>query len=310
MASTYKVGRGSAISPLGWVCLGENSSAELFLDLVEKGCNPFKRMEIDDYPSPFHLAIRNDSLMEDVVRLRKEEAFCNILISRGRRVLRNCKNILGQNLAHAAAVSGRLWVLQKLRNICPELLTEGDVEMRTPLHLAVLFGQLDMVTYLAGLDGIQIDARTSSGETPLHMACRENSRPAVEILLRSRADVNIQDANFHIPLDVAIDSGHGDTDNLILGENEFPDADVAQSQVTLENPSGSSPTEITSKQLKSSRNFECLVCMDGKREVAIDPCGHVALCKKCADRVMTSTRPKCPICRTRIVKMLRVFVSL
>jgi RNA polymerase subunit RPABC4/transcription elongation factor Spt4 len=43
--------------------------------------------------------------------------------------------------------------------------------------------------------------------------------------------------------------------------------------------------------------------------MAIIDCGHLAMCRGCADLIMGSTR-ECPLCRTRIVtdaRLLRIF---
>ena len=54
----------------------------------------------------------------------------------------------------------------------------------------------------------------------------------------------------------------------------------------------------------SSSGPECVVCMQKPHEAVIDPCGHISMCIRCAERVDT-----CPICRGSIDKVLRVFVS-
>ena len=55
----------------------------------------------------------------------------------------------------------------------------------------------------------------------------------------------------------------------------------------------------------------CVVCQDEEANIAIVDCGHLAMCRACADLVMGSTR-ECPLCRTRIVtesRLRRIFKS-
>jgi hypothetical protein len=52
------------------------------------------------------------------------------------------------------------------------------------------------------------------------------------------------------------------------------------------------------------RDSHCRVCLDRPLEVALEPCGHVAICRDCANRL-----DSCPICRTSIAKKKNVFVS-
>lgn len=47
----------------------------------------------------------------------------------------------------------------------------------------------------------------------------------------------------------------------------------------------------------------CVVCMAKPEEVAVDPCGHLSMCRDCATQVKM-----CPVCRGPIGKLLRVYV--
>jgi E3 ubiquitin-protein ligase RGLG len=51
----------------------------------------------------------------------------------------------------------------------------------------------------------------------------------------------------------------------------------------------------------------CAVCMDAPRDAAFVPCGHVALCCRCAAAVMATSR-RCPICRAAPQTHLRVYL--
>jgi len=48
---------------------------------------------------------------------------------------------------------------------------------------------------------------------------------------------------------------------------------------------------------------ECVVCMDGKCEVILVPCGHMCCCIKCVDMVTV-----CPMCRGIIEKKVRAIL--
>jgi len=80
-------------------------------------------------------------------------------------------------------------------------------------------------------------------------------------------------------------------------------ADAAPKRESGPSPSSSSPPP-TEKSL-------CVVCQDEDANIAIVDCGHLALCRGCADDIMRTTR-ECPMCRTRIVteaRLLRIFKS-
>lgn len=51
---------------------------------------------------------------------------------------------------------------------------------------------------------------------------------------------------------------------------------------------------------------ECKICMSGKIETCLIPCGHV-FCKRCADRSKSSTGHGCPICRNAVLGIQNVY---
>jgi hypothetical protein len=58
---------------------------------------------------------------------------------------------------------------------------------------------------------------------------------------------------------------------------------------------------------------ECVVCLDAAATHIVVPCGHQALCRRCADRYFTplpspSGRLRCPCCRRHIEQVIEVFV--
>lgn len=98
---------------------------------------------------------------------------------------------------------------------------------------------------------------------------------------------------------------------------EPPPPPVVQPQAAT--PGGSSPLSgasaassspdkaITSSAMSSSgaggSRPWCVICMAKPEEVAVDPCGHLSMCKTCSEQVQA-----CPVCRGPIGKLLRVFV--
>ena len=43
--------------------------------------------------------------------------------------------------------------------------------------------------------------------------------------------------------------------------------------------------------------LECIICMEGMKEVMMEPCGHVCCCRNCAMAMRTNNRLRCPVCR-------------
>ncbi len=53
----------------------------------------------------------------------------------------------------------------------------------------------------------------------------------------------------------------------------------------------------------------CAVCLENPREVVIQPCGHVCLCRDCVNQTLHAGGGHCPICRYKIANTSQVFLS-
>ena len=66
---------------------------------------------------------------------------------------------------------------------------------------------------------------------------------------------------------------------------------------------------------RSDESSLCSVCLTNPRDQCVLPCSHVCLCGNCAETIMSGTlddtfsRPKCPICRVPIERVMRLYFS-
>lgn len=75
-------------------------------------------------------------------------------------------------------------------------------------------------------------------------------------------------------------------------------------RMTEARSSGGASDTGSSAQDESTR---CIVCIENRRDVVILNCGHVCVCYSCA---VALPEPKlCPICRSRVLRFVPVFVS-
>jgi hypothetical protein len=62
---------------------------------------------------------------------------------------------------------------------------------------------------------------------------------------------------------------------------------------------------------EGSDNDVCVVCWEERRGVVLVPCGHLVLCRRCANDLMAPQqqlrRPLCPICRQGVAVAQDVF---
>jgi hypothetical protein len=52
---------------------------------------------------------------------------------------------------------------------------------------------------------------------------------------------------------------------------------------------------------------QCVICLSAPSRICCVPCGHLALCESDAVALLSSTNRQCPVCRTAISGVLRVF---
>lgn len=83
------------------------------------------------------------------------------------------------------------------------------------------------------------------------------------------------------------------TVTAVLGGSEGADGAVPESAEP-------EPPEPASTEPAAT---ECAICLDDDAEYAVVPCGHRCLCANCSETVS-----QCPVCRTQMTAVLRVFL--
>ena len=56
---------------------------------------------------------------------------------------------------------------------------------------------------------------------------------------------------------------------------------------------------------KEKKSVVCAICLHGKREYAVTPCGHRCLCVECKDRI--ELRGNCPLCNQDIHSIIKIY---
>ena len=145
----------------------------------------------------------------------------------------------GYTLLHTAAKWGQIKVMQFLikEGVDPNVHTGNNSSGRstssTPLHLATMMCRPKSVEYLVGVKGVNVEARTNSGKTPMHYALSgvmgpeleeclstpDNIRFILNVLKKGGGDINAaikNDGGRHhqngmTPLDQALYHSNGST---------------------------------------------------------------------------------------------------
>ena len=69
--------------------------------------------------------------------------------------------------------------------------------------------------------------------------------------------------------------------------------------------------EQISQFISKVDNKLCVICMDANRDTVLNPCGHVLCCENCAKSIFEQsfTSARCPVCKTKCSKFLKVYIS-
>ncbi|XP_050458784.1 ankyrin repeat and death domain-containing protein 1A-like isoform X2 [Cataglyphis hispanica] len=121
----------------------------------------------------------------------------------------------GATALHHAAISGHPAVITAVANIPRIILDATDKKGQTPMHYACAEEHLEAVEALIGL-GANVDAQDNDGNTPLHVATRTRHTGIAQLLLKAGANTELTDAEGFTPLHVAASQGcKGILDSMI-----------------------------------------------------------------------------------------------
>jgi ankyrin repeat protein/adenylate kinase family enzyme len=136
------------------------------------------------------------------------------------------------NLLHQAVLKGNLEDVHTLLTTID--INTPDKQGNTPLHLAVLQGNLALVDFLLEAKAA-IDIRNIAGLTPLHIAAQKGSIPLMQLLIAQHTDNNTQDDYGYAPLHLAAQNGHPQAIQLLLNN---------KANVNAKHKSGRSPLHL------------------------------------------------------------------
>jgi ankyrin repeat protein len=106
-----------------------------------------------------------------------------------------------------AATEGNIPVVRAALDRDPGLLKRPEWKRATLLHNAVGHDEEEMAAFLIER-GARVNAKTSDGLTPLHMAAQNGNIPIITLLLNHRARINPVDGKGWTPVDRAVKWRH------------------------------------------------------------------------------------------------------
>jgi len=92
--------------------------------------------------------------------------------------------------------------------------TRDELKAAESIVVAVQLGNIEAVKQHLN-DGTEVNAKSGTGRTPLHLAAFKDYKEIVKLLIESGADVNAKDMDDATPLDFAMSEGEKETAELL-----------------------------------------------------------------------------------------------
>jgi ankyrin repeat protein len=129
----------------------------------------------------------------------------------------------------------RLLDKQSLQDLIADINNKG-LDQWTPLHFAANEGKQDIVQYLLLQPDLEVEAASTIGRTPLHLAAIRGHIAIVRSLVMKGSNKNAKDLDENTPLHYASEFGHFEV-IIFLVKEAFADA-------FSKNKFGYSPSDI------------------------------------------------------------------
>jgi ankyrin repeat protein len=113
-----------------------------------------------------------------------------------------------------AAKDGNREILSRLIAADPTIVDARTASGQTPLHAALAAGHVETALLLIEA-GADVSVTDAGGHTPFHIAAEKGLVPVVKALLARGADAHAVDAEDRTPLSRAVTRGHTEIIDLI-----------------------------------------------------------------------------------------------
>ena len=135
-----------------------------------------------------------------IFKSKGDSKICNLLINKGANV--NATDEEGWSTFLYASAFGNTSILRSIVARNRKLINTKTKNNVTPLHMAVVYNNIDNIRYLVRNLKVDINAQDDDGWTALYYAAANNKKEAYKLLLRLGADKNITNNEGLKPSDV------------------------------------------------------------------------------------------------------------
>uniref|UniRef100_A0A0K2V134 RING-type domain-containing protein n=1 Tax=Lepeophtheirus salmonis TaxID=72036 RepID=A0A0K2V134_LEPSM len=221
----------------------------------------------------------------------------------------------GYTALHLAALNNHFDVVELLIMAGRANINVQNMNLQTPLHLAVERQHAHIVRLLVR-EGCDLNITDKDGDTPLHEALRHHTLTQLrqlqdmEDLGKLLMGLGSQGADKKSSGTIACFLAANGADLTIKNKKEqtptdlCPDPNLCKALTKCQKKNSGALNQIQTlirgdgmdgehdEESDDSNLEECIVCSDQKRDMLFVPCGHVAVCHGCSDKVK-----KCLICK-------------
>lgn len=118
----------------------------------------------------------------------------------------NCLFIAERNILHMAVLKKKVLLVKKLLEQHPELIAQHDKTQQLAFHHAMVAYDEEILSMLIEAAPDLIDAQRNDGRTALHLAVYSHVLPAIQQLIKAKANIYIQDSSGTSPYALAKES--------------------------------------------------------------------------------------------------------
>ena len=190
-----------------------------------------------------------------------------------------------------------------------------NAEGATFLHVAALFGNLQLMQYLI-VNGADVNAVDNKGRTPLYECVFTCEKPelAFRLLMSNGADLSIiPKVPWHPKetiLDIAKKWNKHEIVNLIEKTKEERTCGSCSNvcgTIQKKKPKMNIENKVTLERNQVQLD-DCIVCYDARTEIyTLVPCGHAKTCENCCKNVVNSQNSTCPFCRSIVTSYIKIY---
>ena len=180
---------------------------DLFLEKYGKQFSDFY-LFLDEYPDLIFVKDNDGRTLAHIATLNNQFGIVEYIFDENPK-MNFWKDFSGKTCLHLAALKNNTRIVRKCLEVSSEekhkLLKEGDENGDTAFHLAAKYNSLDVLELLGFeyLSVEEVNCQNKYGRTALHYAAFWKHVKAIDILIESGSDLNMEDNKGSFPLILA-----------------------------------------------------------------------------------------------------------